>query len=696
MNLDYLNEMQRKAVLAGDGPLLIIAGAGSGKTSVLTTRVAYLIKEKGVSPKNIVAITFTNKAAKEMKERIIDLVGSVGYEIQISTFHSFGLRIIKENYERLGFEKNFTIIDADDSLTLIKKILKEMNIDANRCNPKYVKNQISSAKNEMVTQDKYANIVHDEISDITCKVYRKYQEALLRNNSLDFDDLLILPIVLFTKYKEVLASYQEIFKYVFIDEYQDTNEAQYLLSKMISAKYKNICVVGDESQSIYSWRGANFKNILNFEKDYKDANVVMLEQNYRSTKTILKAANSVIKNNINKKDKKLWTDNEEGTKIKYLRATDEKDEAATVLREIKKLKSDGVSLNEMAVLYRTNAQSRTIEEAFLNGSIPYRIVGAFAFYSRKEIKDLLAYLKLIYNPKDDVSLLRTINYPKRGIGSKTIDNISMDAVLNGTSMFESIDKGKELEFKNLILKMQEESAQLSLTETIDMVLEHSGIKKELESEHTLEADIRLENLDEFKSITKTFEEESGIASLEDFLNEVSLVSDVNDQKNDDESKVTLMTIHAVKGLEFAYVFVIGVEENIFPHVNCVEEQDGIEEERRLCYVAITRAKKELYLLNALKRTIFGRTSVNMPSRFISEIDKECLDAPEKKTMVSKLNKNNMFNTDNGLNVGDNVVHDTYGPGVVVMVDKSIATIAFRGVGIKKLMKNHKSIKKVNK
>ena len=695
MNLDYLNDRQKEAVLYGDGPLLILAGAGSGKTSVLTKRVAYLIKERNVSPKNIVAITFTNKAAKEMKERIIKEVGKEGYDIQISTFHSFGLRIIKENYEKLGYEKNFTIIDSDDSLTVVKKILKEMGIDYARFNPKFIKNQISSCKNEMVTPEKYKNLVNDELSDITYKVYKKYQDTLLRNNSLDFDDLLIKPIELFNKYKEVLENYQELFKYVFIDEYQDTNEAQYILSKMISAKYKNICVVGDDAQSIYSWRGANFKNILNFEKDYKNAKVILLEQNYRSTKTILNAANSVIKNNINKKDKNLWTDNGDGEKIKYVRTNDEKDEASYVTREIKNLVNNGVSLDDIAVLYRTNAQSRTIEEGFLNSNIPYRIVGAFAFYSRKEIKDLLAYLKLIYNTKDDVSLMRIINYPKRKIGAKTIENLSMDAVLNGTSMFDVISSGKELEFKKLILEMKEKSEVLSLTETIDMVLDKSGIKKELESEHTLEADIRLENLNEFKSITKTFEEESGIASLEDFLNEVSLVSDVNDQKNDNSPKVTLMTIHAVKGLEYKYVFVIGMEENIFPHVNSCEEDGGIEEERRLCYVAITRAKEKLYLVNALRRMLYGKTSVNMPSRFINEIDKDLIDAPEKKMVNMKFNKKEAFNDDNGLKTGDNVIHDIYGPGVVVNVDKSIATIAFKGQGIKKLMKNHKSIKKVS-
>ena len=695
MNLDYLNDMQKKAVLAPLGPLLILAGAGSGKTSVLTAKVAYLIEEMNVHPKEIVAITFTNKAAREMKNRIIKEVGAVGYDIQISTFHSFGLRIIKENYSLLGYEKNFTILDSDDSLTIIKRILKDLNIDSTRYDPKYIKNSISSCKNELVMPEDYKRFVNDDITDVIYKVYKSYQSKLLQNNSLDFDDLLIMPIILFKKHKEVLENYQEMFKYIFIDEYQDTNEAQYILTKMISAKYKNICVVGDDSQSIYSWRGANFKNILNFEKDYKDAKVILLEQNYRSTKTILDAANSVIKNNTMKKDKNLWTLNEEGEKIKYYRAFDEKDETSYVTNEIRKLQKDGVCLDDIAVLYRTNAQSRMIEEGFLNANIPYRIVGSYAFYQRKEIKDLLAYLKLIYNSKDDISLLRVINYPKRKIGNKCIETISMDAAQNNCSMFEAIIDGKALDFKNLILDMQEKEKSLSLTETVDMVLEKSGIKHELESEHSLDADIRLENLNEFKSITKTFEEESGIASLEDFLDEISLVSDANEQKENDSEKVTLMTIHAVKGLEFKYVFVVGLEENIFPHVNSIEE-GNLEEERRLCYVAITRAKKKLYLINALKRTIYGRTSVNMPSRFISEIDKACIDMPVKKQVLERkvINKNEMFNNDNELTPGDNVVHEKYGEGVVVQIDKMLATIAFKGNGIKKLMKNHKSIKKV--
>ena len=698
MNLDYLNDRQKEAVLYGDGPLLILAGAGSGKTSVLTKRVAYLINERNISPKNIVAITFTNKAAKEMKERIIKEVGKEGYDIQISTFHSFGLRIIKENYEKLGYEKNFTIIDSDDSLTVVKKILKEMGIDSTRFNPKFIKNQISSCKNEMVTPEKYKNLVNDELSDITYKVYKKYQDTLLRNNSLDFDDLLIKPIELFNKYKEVLENYQELFKYVFIDEYQDTNEPQYILSKMISAKYKNITVVGDADQAIFTWRGANYKNILNFEKDYKDAKVVLLEENYRSTKTILNAANNVIKNNKVRKEKNLWTQNEEGSKITYYKAFDEKDESNYVVNEIKKLIEKGVNPKDICVLYRANAQSRTVEEAFLTSNISYNIVGSYAFYNRKEIKDLIAYLKLIYNNKDDVSLLRVINYPKRGIGNKAIENLAIKSNVLDKSLYEVIDSGKELEFKNMIEEIKKEESHLTLTELIDMVLDKSGMKKSLEDEKSIEADIRLENLEEFKSIAKAMEINEGIVSLEELLDKLALVSDVSEQKNDNEDKVTLMTMHAVKGLEYDYVFIVGVEEGLFPHSNSLESNDELEEERRLCYVAITRAKKKLYLINARSRILYGKVSSNVPSRFINEISDEYIETIGKKEDINvfkpKIDKNKMMNEDNDLHPGDMVNHDKYGFGVVVTIDGSIATISFKRDGLKKLMKNHKSIHKM--
>ena len=699
MNLiDSLNDRQKEAVVNTDGPMLILAGAGSGKTKVLTTKVAYLIEEKNIDPNNILAITFTNKAAKEMKERIFKLEGNSAFYIQISTFHSFGLKILKENCELLGYEKNFTILDSDDSLSIIKKIMKELNIDANKYNPKAIKNVISNNKNEIIDPEKYSLYVNTDFDEIALEVYRKYEKSLKINNAVDFDDLLILPLKLFNNNPGVLQKYQEKYKYVFIDEYQDTNEPQYILSKMISAKYKNITVVGDADQAIFTWRGANYKNILNFEKDYKDAKVVLLEENYRSTKTILNAANNVIKNNKVRKEKNLWTQNEEGTKITYYKAFDEKDESNYVVNEIKKLIEKGVNPKDICVLYRANAQSRTVEEAFLTSNISYNIVGSYAFYNRKEIKDLIAYLKLIYNNKDDVSLLRVINYPKRGIGNKAIENLAIKSNVLDKSLYEVIDSGKELDFKNMIEEIKKEESHLTLTELIDMVLDKSGMKKSLEDEKSIEADIRLENLEEFKSIAKAMEINEGIVSLEELLDKLALVSDVSEQKNDNEDKVTLMTMHAVKGLEYDYVFVVGVEEGLFPHSNSLESNDELEEERRLCYVAITRAKKKLYLINARSRILYGKVSSNVPSRFINEISDEYIETIGKKedsnVFKPKIDKNKMMNEDNDLHPGDMVNHDKYGFGVVVTIDGSIATISFKRDGLKKLMKNHKSIHKM--
>lgn len=699
MNLvDSLNDRQKEAVVNTDGPMLILAGAGSGKTKVLTTKVAYLIEEKNIDPNNILAITFTNKAAKEMKERIFKLEGNSAFYIQISTFHSFGLKILKENCELLGYEKNFTILDSDDSLSIIKKIMKELNIDANKYNQKAIKNVISNNKNEIIDPEKYSLYVNTDFDEIALEVYRKYEKSLKINNAVDFDDLLILPLKLFNNNPGVLQKYQEKYKYVFIDEYQDTNEPQYILSKMISAKYKNITVVGDADQAIFTWRGANYKNILNFEKDYKDAKVVLLEENYRSTKTILNAANNVIKNNKVRKEKNLWTQNEEGSKITYYKAFDEKDESNYVVNEIKKLIEKGVNPKDICVLYRANAQSRTVEEAFLTSNISYNIVGSYAFYNRKEIKDLIAYLKLIYNNKDDVSLLRVINYPKRGIGNKAIENLAIKSNVLDKSLYEVIDSGKELDFKNMIEEIKKEESHLTLTELIDMVLDKSGMKKSLEDEKSIEADIRLENLEEFKSIAKAMEINEGIVSLEELLDKLALVSDVSEQKNDNEDKVTLMTMHAVKGLEYDYVFIVGVEEGLFPHSNSLESNDELEEERRLCYVAITRAKKKLYLINARSRILYGKVSSNVPSRFINEISDEYIETIGKKEDINvfkpKIDKNKMMNEDNDLHPGDMVNHDKYGFGVVVTIDGSIATISFKRDGLKKLMKNHKSIHKM--
>ena len=688
--LETLNDKQKEAVLTTDGPLLVLAGAGSGKTKVLTTKIAYLIEEKGVDPSNILAITFTNKAAKEMKERINKMIGSLSYQMQISTFHSFGLSILKDNYELLGYKKNFTILDSEDSLSVIKKIIKDFGYDPKFYNPRSIRNQISSSKNELVSPTELEKFSSSEFDEVVVNVYKEYQNKLLNNNSVDFDDLLLLPIKLFDENKEVLKKYQSRYQYILIDEYQDTNHVQYILTKMLSAKNKNICVVGDGDQSIYSFRGANYRNIFNFEKDYKDAKIILLEQNYRSTKNILNAANCVIKNNKERKDKNLWTDNITGDRITLKKCQNEKEEAYYIKKEINKLINKGIKKEDIAILYRTNAQSRNIEEALLEDNIPYKVVGSFYFYNRKEIKDLISYLKLIYNTNDDVSLTRIINVPKRKIGPKTIEKIIKRANDLNISMFDAIDSGNELKFKNLILSLKEQQDNISLTELVELILEESGIKKELEAEKTLESEARLENLEEFKSITKNFEETYGIVSLEEFLNEISLVSDIEEHKNTTDV-ITLMTIHSAKGLEFPYVFITGLEESIFPHIRSLGNSDELEEERRLFYVAITRAKKKLWLVCAKKRMLFGQENYNKPSRFINEIDDEYLDIEKFIQRKEKV----IIDNDTEYSLGSKVMHEKYGEGVIVGIDKTILTIAFAFPhGIKKMIKGHKSIKKL--
>ena len=697
MDISFLNQNQQQAVVHEKGPMLVLAGAGSGKTSVLTNRIAYLIEQE-ISPANILAITFTNKAAREMKERVTKLIGPDARYIQISTFHSFGLKILKENYEFLGYEKNFIILDSDDTLTVVKKLMKDLNMNPKYYNARELRSKISSAKNELITPEKFKK---QEFDEKVVTLYKKYCEKLKAGNSVDFDDLLILPIKLFEISPSILNSYQERYQYILIDEYQDTNEAQYVFSKMLSKKYRNIFVVGDNDQAIYAFRGANYKNILNFEKDYPDCKTILLEENYRSTKTILNAANSVIKHNKLRKDKNLWSNNEEGDKIKYIKTDDEKAEGDYVVKEIKKLKEAGTSYDDIAILYRTNAQSRAMEEAMLKANIPYRIIGSFYFYNRKEIKDLLCYLRLINNPKDDVSLSRVINVPKRGIGNVTIANITARAEENNTSLFEAITSGKELAFKQLIEELTKMSENKTLTEIVELVLEKSGLKQELVEEKTLESEIRLENLEEFKSITKNYENEYGEVSLDDFLNEISLVSDVTEH-DEGNNKVSLMTVHSVKGLEYDDVFIIGMEEGIFPHYNSIMEgtNDAIEEERRLCYVAITRAKKKLWIINTKKRMLYGQTQVNAPSRFIDEIEDKYLEREKQTTSiftkVAKINKEKMYrNTNVDYNIGDNIRHEDYGEGVVTAVDKKIITVAFpHPIGIKKFIKNHRSITKV--
>lgn len=696
--IETLNDKQKEAVLYNEGPLLIIAGAGAGKTKTLTTKIAYLIEEGFAMPYNILAITFTNKAAKEMKDRLFSLIGDLAKQVQVSTFHSFGLKLLRENYKKLGYEKNFVIMDSDDSLTVVKKIIKDLGYDPKIYNPRAIRNKISSCKNEMMTPEMYERYAVSDYEKVILEVYKKYEEKLQKNNSVDFDDLLLLPIKLFKENKEVLDRYQDQYQYILIDEYQDTNEAQYILSKLISAKNRKITCVGDDSQSIYSFRGANYKNILNFEKDYKDAKTILLEENYRSTTTILDAANQVIKNNKQRKDKNLWTNRGQGEKIKYYRAYNERDEAQYVIRKIKELRNKDVEYKDIAVLYRTNAQSRVLEEEMLKENMPYRVIGSFYFYSRKEIKDLIAYLRLIHNSKDNVSLLRVINTPKRGIGLKTIENLTRKADEEGTSIYDAITAGKELEFKKIIEKLKTLSEELTLTELIDKVLDASGMRQELESEKTLESEVRLENLEEFKSITKSFEEREGLISLEDFLLEISLISDVEEYK-DDPNRVSLMTVHSVKGLEFNHVFVVGMEEGIFPHMNSLMELSDLEEERRLCYVAITRAKDDLHLVNARRRTLFGKEQINPVSRFIGEINKDLIETNVKEELPKqeeKINTEDVFREEEvDYQVGDYVYHETFGAGRVVEVTTTLVSVAFKHPhGIKKLLKNHKKLSKV--
>lgn len=693
--IEKLNNEQKKAATFKDGPCLVIAGAGSGKTKVLTTRIANLI-ENGVKPYNILAITFTNKAAGEMRERVNNIINA--HDAFIGTFHSFGLKIIRENSALFNLTSAFTLIDTEDQTSIIKKIMKDINITDKMISPAFIKSKISFIKNNMLSDSEIANFLISENEKIAVKIYYEYEKILKRNNTLDFDDLLKKPVELFNSNKEVLEKYQDKFKYILIDEYQDTNEVQYKLVKLLSKKYLNLFVVGDPSQSIYAFRGANYQNILNFEKDFKGCTVIKLPQNYRSTQTILDAANEVISHNKQRKDLDLFSDLGQGVKIKYIRTFNDSMENKRVVDEIQKLYEEGYNRKDMAIFYRTNAQSRSIEDALVKANIPYKVFGSFYFYKRKEIKDLLAYLKLIANPSDDVSLERVIDEPKRKIGDKTIENLREKARSLNISMFEAIDSGKELEFKNLILNLIERSKDTSITGLIDKTLELSKMKETYENDKSLESDIRLENLMEFRSVSETYEKETGNVNLSDFLMEVSLVSDAAEYSADADA-VTLMTVHSAKGLEFKVVFIIGLEENIMPISKALYDDEELEEERRLMYVAITRAKEKLYLLNAGRRMLYGNMQMNPPSRFISEISDNLLDKEETKNEMHSLKTKLLYSDDNNsgeeFKNGDIVTHLTFGKGVVVSVDDKFITIAFhQRFGVKKFLKNYKGIRKV--
>ena len=639
--LNGMNDRQAEAVQTTEGPLLIMAGAGSGKTRVLTHRIAYLIDEKMVNPWNILAITFTNKAAREMKERAAAL-NPATQDCLIATFHSMCVRILRREADHIGYNRNFTIVDPGEQRTLMKRILKNLNLDPKKWNERAILGTISNAKNDLIDEVAYANLAGDIYTEIVAKCYTAYQKELRQSEAMDFDDLIMLTLRLFDQNPDVLTYYQQRYQYIHVDEYQDTNHAQYQLVKLLASRFKNICVVGDADQSIYGWRGADMQNILDFEKDYPEAKVVLLEENYRSTKTILQAANEVIRNNRNRRPKNLWTQNEDGEEIVYYRANDEQDEALFVARTIDQLSREGYSHKDFAVLYRTNAQSRTVEEALLKANIPYTMVGGTKFYSRKEIRDVISYLNLITNPSDNISYERVVNEPKRGVGPGTVDKIRNFAASQEISLLDasanimlSPVKGKVAqavyEFANLILDLRDRLDDYSVTELVELVLKKTGYSAALAAQATLESQARIENIEEFLSVTKNFDEnpdnpadETGLDKLSRFLNDLALIADTDDG-DQESSEVTLMTLHAAKGLEFPVVFLVGMEENVFPLSRASEDEDELEEERRLAYVGITRAEKILYLTNANSRLLYGRTNYNQPTRFLREISSDLLN-----------------------------------------------------------------------
>ena len=632
---DTLNAEQREAVFHTEGPLLILAGAGSGKTRVLTHRIAYLIEEKGINPWNILAITFTNKAAGEMRERVDDIVGFGSESIWVSTFHSTCVRILRRHIDRLGYDNNFTIYDSDDQKTLMKDVCKLLQIDTKTYRERTILSAISSAKDEMVTPEEYElNAYGDFSKKKIAEAYKEYERQLKANNALDFDDLLVKTVQLFQTQPEILEYYQDRFRYIMVDEYQDTNTVQFKLISLLAAKYKNLCVVGDDDQSIYKFRGANIQNILSFEKEFEDTKVIKLEQNYRSTSTILDAANAVIKNNVGRKAKSLWTENGEGEKIQFRQFDTAYDEAEYIVGDIRERVDNGkAAYCDHAVLYRTNAQSRLFEEKMITANIPYKIVGGVNFYARKEIKDLLAYLKTIDNGKDDLAVRRIINVPKRGIGLTTVNRITEAAQQRGISFYEALCSAdlvpglgrsiSKLEsFAAMIEYFRKEAEHLSITELMEEILTETGYVEELKAEGEEEAEARLQNIDEFLNKIAAYEEscEEELPTLSGFLEEVALVADI-DSLDEESDYVVLMTLHSAKGLEFPYVYLAGMEDGIFPSYMTITADDPteIEEERRLCYVGITRAKKELAMTCARRRMIRGETQYNKMSRFLKEV-----------------------------------------------------------------------------
>jgi len=711
--LANLNPVQREAVTCINGPLLILAGAGSGKTRVLTHRIAYLISQ-GVKPWQILAITFTNKAAGEMKERVEQLVGeAVSRDMWVSTFHSACLRVLRRDISYLGYDPNFVIYDTADQQTVLKECLRELNLDEKKYSPRLMGALISEAKNRLENPAQMRRRVYgDWLAETAARVYERYQQKLLTNQALDFDDLIMLTVQLLEEFPEILAYYQHKFLYILVDEYQDTNHAQYRLVNLLASSHRNLCVVGDDDQSIYRFRGADIGNILDFERDYPEAKVIKLEQNYRSTKTILAAANAVVANNIGRKDKSLWTENPQGEPIVCLQLGDEKEEARFIVSEILRLKAAGRPYSDFAVLYRTNAQSRAIEDELIGNAVPYTMVGGLKFYERKEIKDVLAYLRVLVNPADSVSLERIINVPKRSIGETTVSKIKQEAAQRGQSLYQALQVVEEIpgltaraqkavrDFVNLLEDLRRRVESATVTEMLEAVLEKSGYQAELESEKTVEAQTRLENLREFKTVTLEYDARQEGEGLEGFLAGISLMSDIDNLEDGDQ--VTLMTLHSAKGLEFPVVFLAGMEEGLFPHSRALlslEEAD-LEEERRLCYVGITRAREKLYLTHCWSRNLYGRTGMNPPSRFLAEIPAELLErgrglGPSGVTPASTGNQTTAAAGEWQLN--DRVVHKKYGPGMIVGIkgegEDTELSIAFPNLGIKVFIAKYAPIRK---
>ena len=736
-----LNPQQAEAVINTEGPMLIMAGAGSGKTKVLTCRVANLL-QKGVRPYRILAITFTNKAAAEMRERVNNMSGPAAKDVWLFTFHAFCARFLRMEIDKLpGYGGNFAIYDTADSQNLIKQILKEMNLDDKRFQPSGILSRISNAKNALQDAAAFARQAGDFYEQKVADIYSRYEQKLQLNNALDFDDLLMLSIKLLQENKEVREKYQDRFDYLLVDEYQDTNHAQYLLTKFLAAKHRNICVVGDADQSIYGWRGADIQNILDFEKDYPDAKVIKLEQNYRSTQIILDAANAVIENNTGRKPKNLWTENKSGADIIYFQAVDERDEARFVIEQLQNLqRTENKKLGDMAILYRTNTQSRIFEEMLIKSGISYNMVGGLKFYERKEIKDIIAYLRVIFNPADSLSLLRIINVPKRGIGDASLAKIQAYAAANNVSLFEAVSNAAAIDglssrfisklddLAGIIFELMNLAGEAPVEDLIDRVLHDTGYLEELENERTPQAQSRIDNLHELISVAQEFAASEEENNLENFLAHVALVSDIDDTELGEDA-ITLMTLHSSKGLEFPVVFLVGMEEGLFPHARTLMDETEIEEERRLCYVGITRAKEKLFLSSTKMRTIYGNTVTYPPSRFLQEIPARLVKTIKRQERFSALENfkqvsekysarpqkpASTFNPHSFMpqkpaaaaggtagtrfNTGDRVSHSKWGEGMVVSVkdspDGQEVKVAFAGAGVRSLLTKYAVLKKL--